>query len=80
MPIREFLNGNKFDCETARVLGVAFELVCVALRLGDCGDDVKEAIAKKLILLAQGGERHPDLLCEQVLKDLRTPSAVLTGA
>jgi hypothetical protein len=39
MPITPFLNGQKFDAETRRVLGVAFELVCVALRTGDCDDD-----------------------------------------
>jgi hypothetical protein len=71
MPIREFLNGEKFDCETTRVLGLAFELVCAALRVENCADDVKQAIANKIILLAKGGERHPDTLCEQVLKDIR---------
>ena len=71
MPIREFLNGEKFDCETTRVLGVALELVFVALRIEDCADDVKQAIANKIIDLARGGERRPDALCEQVLKDIR---------
>jgi hypothetical protein len=70
MPIRSFLIGEKFDSETTRVLGVAFELVCVALRVGDCADDVKQAIANKIIFLAKTGERSPDVLCEQVLKDI----------
>jgi hypothetical protein len=48
------------------------------LRTGDCDDDVKEAIAKKIIQLANGGERNPDLLCERVLKDIRTPRALST--
>ncbi len=71
MPIRSFLNGEKFESETTRVLGVAFELVCVALRVGDCADDVKQAIANKIIFLAKTGERNPDVLCEQVVKDIR---------
>jgi hypothetical protein len=71
MPIRPFLNGEKFDQETVRVLAVAFEQVCVALRIGDCGDDVKNAIARKIIELAKTGERNPDLLCERALKDIR---------
>ena len=33
MPIRQFLNDKRFDPETTRVLGVAFEMVCIALRL-----------------------------------------------
>jgi hypothetical protein len=71
MPIRSLLNGEKFDSETTRVLGVALELVCVALQVGDCADDVKQAIANKIISLAKTGERNPDVLCEQVLKDIR---------
>jgi len=73
MPITSFLNGEDFDPETTRVLGVAFELTCVALRTGDCADDVKQAIANKIIALAKAGERHPDILCEKVLNDIRTP-------
>ena len=45
MPIRPFLNGEDFDQETVRILGVAFELLCIGLRTGDCADDVKQAIA-----------------------------------
>jgi hypothetical protein len=44
MPIWPFLNGEQFDRETLRILGVAFEQVCIALRTGD---DVKQAIAKQ---------------------------------
>ena len=47
MPIRPFLNGENFDQETLRILGVAFAQVCIALRIGDCDDDVKQAIAKQ---------------------------------
>ena len=75
MPITPFLNGHRFDAETRRVLGVAFELVCVALRIGDCSDDVKQGIADKIIALAKAGERSPDALCERVLKEVRTEPA-----
>jgi len=73
MPIRSFLIGQQFDQETVRILGVAFEQVCIVLRIGDCGDDVKNAIANKIIELAKDGERNPDLLCERALKDIRNP-------
>ena len=56
MPIRQFLNGERCDPETTRVLGVAFEMVC---------------IASKIIDLAKAGQRNPDILCEQALKDIR---------
>ena len=73
MPITPFLNGARFDPEDKRVLGVAFEMVCIALRIGDSDDGVKQAIANKIIELARAGERNPDLLCEQALKDIRSP-------
>ena len=60
MPFRPFLNGQEFDQETICILGVAFEQVGVALRIGDCDDDVKH------------GERSPDRLCERAL-DIRQP-------
>ena len=67
MPIRPFLNGEDFDPETTRVLGVALEMTCAALRT----DDVKrEAIANKIIALAKAGERNADLICGQVLRDI----------
>ena len=73
MPITPFLKGENVDQESTRVMGVALEMACVALRTGDCADDVKQAIADKIIDLAKAGERNPDVLCEQVLKDIRTP-------
>jgi len=72
MPIT-FINGHRFGAEDRRILGVAFELVCIALRVGDCDDGVKRAIAANIIDLAKTGERNPDILCEQALKDIRRP-------
>ena len=71
MPISIFLEGQKFDPETKRIMGVAFELTRAALRLVDRDDLAVAIIAKKIIELAKAGERNPDLLCEGALKDLR---------
>jgi hypothetical protein len=71
VPITPFLNGERFDPETRRILGVALEMTCIALRTGDCADDVKQAIVDKLIAVAKTGERNPDALCEKVLRDIR---------
>jgi hypothetical protein len=73
MPISQFLNGDRFDLETRRVLGIAFEMTCIALRTEGCDDFVKQAIAAKIIELAKAGERNPDVLCEHALKDIRAP-------
>jgi hypothetical protein len=76
MPITPYLNGVRFDLETRRKLGVALEIVCIALRTGDCDEDVKQAIATKLIELAKAGERNPDIMCERVLEEIRGPQGV----
>jgi hypothetical protein len=71
MPITPFIDGMSFDPETRRVMGVAFDLTCLALRLSDRGDRANEIIAKRIIEFAKTGERNPDLLCEGVLKEFR---------
>jgi hypothetical protein len=71
MPITEFLAGYKFDFETRRVMGVAYEMTLAALRLGEWTEPSKEIVAKKIIVLANEGLRDPNLLCEWTLEDLR---------
>ena len=73
LSVTPYLNGHHFDPETKRVLGVALEMVCLAVRTGDCDDHVKQAIADKLIALAKAGERNPDVLCEQALEEICRP-------
>jgi hypothetical protein len=70
MPITPFLEGENFDPETRRIMGVAFEAARSSLRLSDVSDRVAEIVAKKIIELAKAGERNPDLLCERALADL----------
>src|SRR5438132_7485530 len=52
MPITPFLDDPKFDPETKRVVGVAFEIARVALRLAERSDLADEMIAKRIIELA----------------------------
>jgi hypothetical protein len=66
---------DQLDSETQRILRLAVELTCLALRTGDCADDVRQAIAAKIIKVAQDGERDPNILCEQALKEIRGPHA-----
>lgn len=72
-PLTIYLDGYKPDPETKRVMGVAFELARVALRLADRDDPAIAILAKRIIALAKEGERNPDLLCERALRDLRAP-------
>lgn len=67
MPITQFLDAHKFDAETKRAMGLAYERARAALRLADQSDLMDEVIAKLLIDVAKPGEANPDQLCEQVL-------------
>jgi hypothetical protein len=74
MAITPYLNGPYyFDLETRRALGAALEMACIALQTENGDDQVKRAIADKLIALARAGERNPDVLCEQALEDICRP-------
>ena len=67
---------QKAKKQAAATFCEAFALVFTAqesLRTGDRDDDVKQAIANKIIALAKTGERNPDLRCERALEDIRQP-------
>jgi hypothetical protein len=71
MPIRFHLDGQRFDPETIRVMGLAYEMSLIALRLSDRGDIANDVIAHKIIERAKAGDRDPEQLCEAVLKQWR---------
>jgi len=75
MPITPYLEGHKFDPETMRVMGVAFEMTRVALGLADRGDLANEIIAKRIIALAKAGGRNPDLMRRR-LEGISRPAAL----
>ena len=72
MPITPYLDGFSFDPEAKRVMGIAFEMTCVALRVKRT-DPIAETAAKRIIELAKDGERNPDRLCEEALDAVRRP-------
>jgi hypothetical protein len=72
VPIAPYLDGFPFDNEAKRVMGIAFEMACVALRI-DRTDPAAALAAKKIIELAKEGERNPDRLCDNALDAVRRP-------
>ena len=70
MPITEFLDRYRFDSETKRVMGLAYEMACAALRFENRTYLAHETIATRIIALAKEGVVNPDRLCEQALNDL----------
>ena len=72
MPIRAYLEGHRFDAETTRLIGIAFEMAIVALQHTDgIVNPTRDAVAKKIIELAKAGERNPGGLCDAALQALR---------
>ena len=69
MPIRSYLDGHRFDPETVRLMGIAFEMAIVSLQRTDGSiNPTRAAVAQKIIELAKAGERDPERLCEGALK------------
>ena len=72
MPIRAYLEGHKFDGETIRLMGIAFEIALASLGAPlDLNDPIREALARNIITLAQAGEHDPERLCEGALRAVR---------
>jgi hypothetical protein len=79
MPIRPYLDGHRFDDETTRLMGIAFETAVAAVRQRDGVDDPpRDRIAKAIIDLAQAGERDPERLWEAALNALGKPLVGIT--
>ena len=78
MSISPYLDGFAFDAEAKRVMGIAFEMTCVALRI-DRTDPIAATAAKRIIELAKNGERDADRLCDGALNVLRVPPPADTG-
>jgi hypothetical protein len=66
MPIT-LVGGEKFDPETTRIMGVALEMARASVKRDWGGIYASHIIAKRIIELAEAGERNPDVLCEQAL-------------
>jgi len=65
MPITPYLNGMSFHPETKRVMGVAFEMVCAALRLSDRGDLANEIMQDASSNLPRPASKIP-IFCVKV--------------
>jgi hypothetical protein len=68
MQITLFLGDQSFDPETTRVMDVAFEMACKAVKRNWGGVYCNRIIAKRIIELAKDGQRDPDILCDQALR------------
>jgi hypothetical protein len=70
MAIYRLLKNHAFGPDEIQVLTTAYEQALRALRLKDRADPATEMIAKKIIELAQRGERDPVRLREYAIRGL----------
>ena len=60
MSIGAYLDGHKFDGETTRRMGIAFEMALASLgATRGCDDPIRAALAQRIIALAQAGGAIP---------------------
>jgi hypothetical protein len=70
MPIKPFLPNASFDPEVTTLMTVAFEKACRSLHItGQTA--VEKIVAKRIIEVAQKGERDPARMSKETLKSLR---------
>jgi len=68
------LDGHRFDPETTRLMGIAFEMALVALQRTDgIVNPTHDAVAKKIIEIARTGERNPQRLSALAIEQLGIP-------
>jgi hypothetical protein len=72
MPIRVYLEGQRFDAETIRLMGIAFEIALASLDVPPNPDNpIRAALAHNIIALAKAGEHDPERLCDGALRAVR---------
>ena len=71
MPIDPYLSKQAFGPEVTQAMGIAFDAVCRELAIGKSGVVHPRIVARKIIELAQMGERDPERLRDLTLETFR---------
>jgi hypothetical protein len=70
VPLTPFLTEGVFDPPTIAAMTAAYEAACASLGLVDKTDPFNEIVARKVIEIADMGERDPQRLSDLVLRAL----------
>jgi len=62
-------HASHFDLEAIRNLALAFDYVQAELRQYGKLMLMEDVLAKRIVELAEGGERDPDKLCDDILSE-----------
>jgi hypothetical protein len=79
MPILRLLQNGAFGPEAVEALSISFDNACRDLGLVDRADPITELLARKIIEVAQTGERDPTIIQQQAIALLgasRKPDSV----
>ena len=68
-----FLRKQAFDPQDIQAMSQVLDEVCAALHLPDGDNRDRQAIAERIIALAERGERSPMRLRERVLREAAVP-------
>ena len=71
MSIRPYLQGEAFDPDTVRVMGIAFENACNELGILNKHDAVTRVVARTVIDMARRGFRDEAGLTAAVMEEFR---------
>ena len=70
MAIYRIFKTRVFEPEAIAIMSAAYEDALRVLQLTDREDPITEVVAKKIIDVAELGERDPARICEAALKEL----------
>jgi len=70
MPVTRLSQGLAFDPAAIQVMTAAYDSACRSLGLKGHADPLNEIVAKKIIIIAQEGERDPAKIYARVIKEL----------
>jgi hypothetical protein len=70
MAIYRIFKERVFEPEAVICMARAYESALVALRLSDREDPLTEIVAKKIVEIAETGERDPDRLRDAALEEI----------
>jgi hypothetical protein len=73
MPIHRLLDGETFGPDHIQAMSDAYERALALLGLKDRSDPLTEIVAKKIIEMAQTGERNVQRLSEEAIEKLGVP-------
>ena len=73
MAVYRLLQNRAFEPEAILIMEAAYQGACRALSLVDRSDPLTEMVAKKIIEIAQTGERSPERIRQRALTELGSP-------